>query len=122
MTAWAGELLDSMQGLCEMLDHGEAARPYTSALDQQRAKIDDVERTPSARLLLEMRQTGETFLQLALRMSKLHKDYFLGLYPPNESRLAEFAAAARESHEAQRGIEAADDTSFETYLARYLAD
>jgi glutamate--cysteine ligase len=122
MTEWAGELLDSMQGLCEMLDHGEAARPYSSALDQQRAKIDDVERTPSARLLLEMRQTGETFLQLALRMSKLHKDYFLGLYPPNESRLAEFAAAARESHEAQRGIEAADDTSFETYLARYLAD
>src|ERR1700728_2802398 len=40
MTDWARELLDSMQGLCEMLDHGEAARPYSSALEQQRAKID----------------------------------------------------------------------------------
>ncbi|MDB6098940.1 MAG: glutamate--cysteine ligase, partial [Gammaproteobacteria bacterium] len=69
MSEWARELLDSMQGLCEMLDHGEAARPYSTALEQQRAKIDDVERTPSARLLAEMRQTGETFLQLALRMS-----------------------------------------------------
>src|SRR6202012_6013304 len=29
MTDWARELLDSMQGLCEMLDHGEAARPYS---------------------------------------------------------------------------------------------
>jgi glutamate--cysteine ligase len=93
-----------------------------AALEQQRAKIDDVERTPSARLLSEMRQTGETFAQLALRMSKLHKDYFLGLYPPNESRLAEFAAAARESHDAQHSIERADNVDFDTYLARYLAD
>ena len=51
MLDWARELLDSMQGLCEMLDHGEPARPYATALEQQRAKIDDVERTPSARLL-----------------------------------------------------------------------
>ncbi|MEA3141238.1 MAG: glutamate--cysteine ligase [Gammaproteobacteria bacterium] len=122
MSEWARELLDSMQGLCEMLDHGEAARPYSTALEQQRAKIDDVERTPSARLLAEMRQTGETFLQLALRMSNLHKDYFLGLYPPNESRLAEFAAEARESLEAQHRIEAADDVDFDTYLGHYLAD
>src|SRR5579872_6923970 len=122
MAEWARELLDSMQGLCELLDHGEPARPYTSALEQQRAKIDDVERTPSARLLTEMRQTGESFFQLALRMSNLHKDYFLGLYPPNESRLSEFATDARESHEAQRSIEAGDKTDFDTYLAHYLSD
>jgi glutamate--cysteine ligase len=122
MIEWARELLDSMQGLCEMLDHGEPARPYSSALEQQRAKIDDVERTPSARLLAEMRQTGESFFQLALRMSKLHKDYFLGLYPPNESRLGEFAAEAQESLEAQSNIEATDRASFDAYLAHYLAD
>jgi glutamate--cysteine ligase len=122
MIGWARELLDSMQGLCEMLDHGEPSRPYSSALEQQRAKIDDVEKTPSARLLTEMRQTGESFFQLALRMSKLHKDYFLGLYPPNESRLGEFAAEAQESLETQRGIEAADRENFDAYLAHYLAD
>ncbi|HSZ09135.1 MAG TPA: glutamate--cysteine ligase [Steroidobacteraceae bacterium] len=122
MIEWARELLDSMQGLCEMLDHGEPSRPYSSALEQQRAKIDDVEKTPSARLLTEMRQTGESFFQLALRMSKLHKDYFLGLYPPNESRLGEFAAEAQESLEAQRSIEATDAQNFDAYLAHYLAD
>jgi glutamate--cysteine ligase len=122
MMDWARELLDAMQGLCEMLDHGEPSRPYTAALEQQRAKLDDVERTPSARLLTEMRQTGETFFELALRMSKLHKDYFLGLYPPNERRLAEFAAEAEESHEAQERLEATDKTDFDTYLADYLAD
>jgi glutamate--cysteine ligase len=122
MSEWARELLDDMQGLCEMLDQGEPTRPYATALEQQRAKVDDVERTPSARLLGEMRQTGETFFQLAQRMSKMHKDYFLDLYPPNERRLTEFAAAAQESHLEQRRIEAADTVDFETYLAHYLAD
>jgi glutamate--cysteine ligase len=122
MVAWARELLDAMQGLCEMLDHGEPARPYVTALEHQRAKLDDVERTPSARLLTEMRQTGESFFQLAQRMSKLHKDYFLDLYPPNEQRLAEFATQAEESHEAQARIEASDKVDFDTYLADYLAD
>jgi len=122
MIEWARELLDSMQGLCEMLDHGEQARPYAAALEQQRAKIEDVERTPSARLLAEMRASGDSFVELARRMSKLHKDYFLDLYPPNESRLAEFAAAAQESHEEQGRIEASDKIDFDTYLAQYLAD
>src|SRR5271170_6936493 len=122
MTEWAGELLDAMQGLCEMLDHGEPARPYATALEQQRAKIEDVERTPSARLLAEMRQSGDSFFLLAQRMSKMHKDYLLDLYPPNERRLAEFAAAAQESHDSQARIEAADKTDFDTYLAHYLAD
>ncbi|HEX3847200.1 MAG TPA: glutamate--cysteine ligase [Steroidobacteraceae bacterium] len=122
MVDWARELLDAMQGLCEILDHGEASRPYSSALEQQRAKIEDVERTPSARLLTEMRQTRESFFQLAGRMSKLHKDYFLGLYPPNERRLAEFAAAGEESHQQQARIEAADNLDFDTYLKHYLQD
>jgi glutamate--cysteine ligase len=122
MAQWAHELLDAMEGLCEMLDHGEPARPYAAALEQQRAKLDDVARTPSARLIHEMRQTGETFFELAQRMSRLHKDYFLGLYPPNERRLGEFAAAAQESHEAQARIEAADKMDFDAYLADYLAD
>jgi glutamate--cysteine ligase len=122
MIEWARELIDAMQGICELLDHGEPARPYRTALDQQRAKIDDVERTPSARLLTEMRQTGESFFHLAQRMSKMHKDYFLDLYPPNERRLAEFAAQAEESHQEQARIEAADKSDFDTYLAHYLAD
>jgi glutamate--cysteine ligase len=122
MHGWARELLDAMQGICEVLDEGETQRPYQVALEHQRAKLDEVALTPSARLLAEMRQTGESFLQLALRMSKLHKDYFLDLYPPNERRLAEFASAADDSREAQAGIERSDAETFDQYLRRYLAD
>ena len=92
--AWARELLDSMGGICELLDHGDPARPYGQALAAQAAKIEDVALTPSARLMAEL-NAGESFFDLGLRMSAAHKAYFLDLYPPNEERLREFAARRR---------------------------
>ena len=121
MRDWARELLDAMAGICEVLDHGEADRPYSQALATQTAKIEDVALTPSARLLAEL-TAGESFFDLALRMSATHKAYFLDLYPPNEERLREFSLEAHESLAAQKAIEAADKGTFEEYLARYFAD
>ena len=88
MLGWAREILDEMQGLCELLDEGDPAKPYAAALAVQAAKIDDVALTPSARLLHEMKSTGESFYDLALRMSALPQ----GLFPRAVS--AQRAAAA----------------------------
>jgi glutamate--cysteine ligase len=118
---WAHELLDAMSGICEVLDRGDPARPYAQALATQAAKIEDVALTPSARLMSEL-SAGESFFELALRMSATHKAYFLDLYPPNEARLAEFSREAAESLAAQQAIEAASRGTFEEYLARYFAD
>ena len=118
---WANEILDGMQGICEMLDHGEPGRPYTQALRAQQEKVDDVSLTPSARLLREMSSTGETFNGLALRMSQTHRDYFVELHPPNPRRIAELDEEAEHSLEQQAAVEKAQhDEPFETYLARYL--
>jgi glutamate--cysteine ligase len=113
MQSWAQELLDSMTGICEVLDRGDASRPYSQALAVQSAKLANVALTPSARLMEELTSTDESFFDLALRMSKAHKDYFLDLYPPNEERLAEFAAQASESLAKQASIE---------YIQRYFAN
>jgi glutamate--cysteine ligase len=121
MRDWARELLDSMAGLCEMLDVGDPLRPYTNALGVQAAKLEDPALTPSARLLNELTATGESFFAQALRMSTLHKEYFLEMYAPNEERLAEFAAGAQESLERQRKLEAETREPIDTYLARYFA-
>ena len=118
---WALELIDSMRGICELLDQGDERRPYTAALDLQKTKIDDPDRTPSARSLQELRTTGESFAQFALRMSRVHKAYFLDLYPPNEQRLAEFSAEAEQSLQKQAAVEAADDMTFDQFLAKYFA-
>jgi glutamate--cysteine ligase len=121
MLDWAREILDQMQGVCEILDRGDVSRPYAAALATQAAKLDDVALTPSARLVKELRETGESFFDLALRMSVLHKNYFLELYPPNPGRLAEFAGETAASHEKTAAIEAAPQAPFQEYLADYFA-
>jgi len=120
LRTWALELIDSMRGICELLDQGDERKPYTAALDLQQTKIDDPDRTPSARSLQELRTTGESFAQFALRMSRVHKAYFLDLYPPNEQRLAEFSAEAEESLQRQAAVEAADDMTFDQFLVEYF--
>jgi glutamate--cysteine ligase len=122
LESWASELIDSMRGICELLDEGDPQRPYAAALELQEAKLRDVALTPSARTLRELQTTGESFAELAMRMSKAHKSYFLELYPPNEQRLQEFASQAEESLEKQAAIERADDMTFDEYLARYFQD
>jgi len=121
MLAWARELIDSMQGVAEVFDRGDSSRPYAAALAMQAAKIENVTLTPSARMLAELESTGESFFDLGLRMSRLHKEYFLALYPPNVERLTEFRNEADESLKAQAAIEAADKVSFEQFLAEYVA-
>lgn len=118
---WALELIDSMRGVCEMLDQGDSQRPYAAALELQESKVNDPARTPSARSLEELRSTGESFGQMALRMSKVHRNYFLDLYPPNEQRLGDFAAQAAASLEQQAAIERSDAMTFDQYLANYFA-
>ncbi|MDQ2642034.1 MAG: glutamate--cysteine ligase, partial [Pseudomonadota bacterium] len=121
LATWAGEILDSMTGICELLDAGDEERPYTTALRLQQEKVSDVARTPSARLLTELQSDGVDFIELALRMSRAHKDYFLSLAAPNAGRLAEFEQEARESHAKQAAMEAASTGSFEAYLADWFA-
>jgi len=121
LQAWARELIDSMQGIAEIFDRGDPARPYSAALAVQAAKIENVALTPSARMLTELENTGESFFDLALRMSRLHKEYFLALHAPNVDRQAEFRAEADESLRAQAQIEASDRMSFAQYLAEYAA-
>ncbi len=118
---WAREIIDSMTGICELLDSGDPLRPYGNALAVQAAKLADVGLTPSARLLNELTSTGESFFAQALRMSTLHKEYFVEMYPPNEERLKEFAAEAGESLARQHRLETGQQESFDTYLARYFA-
>jgi len=118
---WTAELLDQMQGICELLDAGESSRPYAAALAFQRAKLADYAELPSARLLEEMRRQGLSFFETALWISRMHRDYFRELYPPNPGRLAELRAEAEHSLERQRAVEAADTLPFGEFVARYTA-
>ena len=121
LSDWAAEIIDSMRGVCELLDEGDAQRPYLTALEVQEEKIHDLALTPAARSLHEMRTNEESFFHFALRMSKVHQSYFKDLLLPNSSRQEEFAAEAAASIDQQARIEASDTVSFDEYLARFFA-
>jgi len=121
MLSWASEILDQMQGICEQLDEGDASKPYSAALAVQAAKVKEVELTPSARLIRELRGTGESFFDLALRTSATHKTYFLDLYQPNEAVLRRFAEEADESLRKAEAMASAPRGDFDQYLADYFS-
>jgi glutamate--cysteine ligase len=122
LSEWSAELLDSMQGICELLDSVDPQRPYVSALRDQKLKLEDVERTPSARLLQELRSREQSFQALGLRVSREHKQYCLQRVPFAAERAREFEAEAQQSLQEFAAIEASRRGSFKDYLGKYLAD
>jgi glutamate--cysteine ligase len=121
LSTWAAEILDSMTGICEMLDEGDALKPYSTALRTQQEKVRDAALTPSAVMLRELESSGESFFEMALRVSTVHRDYFRSLPAPNDGRLRDFEREASESLAKQAAIEANQSGSFDEYLARYFA-
>jgi glutamate--cysteine ligase len=117
---WALELLDAMAGVCAVLDGSDAARPYSAALAAEREKVLDPERTPSARMLREMRAAGEGFFQYAMRLSRQHQAWFAKLELSAE-RQALFEQLAQRSQREQQELEAASSEPFARYLERYFA-
>jgi glutamate--cysteine ligase len=116
---WASEIFDHMSLGCELLDSGSEASIYCSALQQQRAKIEDPDHTPSARLLAEMIENREEFFDFSLRMSMQHQQWF-ATRPLDADKQAEFETAARASIERQHAMERADDIPFDTFMRNYF--
>jgi glutamate--cysteine ligase len=121
LTEWGREICRQLAPICHLLDRDDPSRSYTAALELQAAKLEDSALTPSARILVEMRQEGESFFQFARRMSQQHREYFTALPPMSPARLAQFETEAERSLQAQQQLEADDAEPFEDYLARYFA-
>jgi glutamate--cysteine ligase len=122
LRVWGGEILDAMEGVCEILDAGDAAKPYSRALHTAKTKLEDSELTPSARILRELQTTGESFFELSARISNGYRDYFRELAPLSVERRAEFEQEVRDSLDAHARIEASDQGDFKSYLANYFSD
>jgi glutamate--cysteine ligase len=117
---WASELCEAMRPFAEFLDGAQDAPLYSQALDEQCAAVDDPERTPSARMLNEMRANGESFYHFAKRMSLKHQRYFLARKLSAE-REDFFRREAEESLAAQLALEAGNTQRFDEFLTNYFA-
>ncbi len=111
-----------MRGVCELLDEGDAQRPYLTALELQEEKIRDLSLTPGG--TLAARNAHERGVVLQFRAAHVESAPVLFQGPAvarTRPRQDEFAAEAAESIEQQARIEASDKISFDEYLARYFS-
>lgn len=117
---WAAEICEVMQGICELLDTDEAQNPYSAALAQYRQCVEEPQRTPSARMLADMRAHHEGFHDHASRLTDEHFEYFQGLELSAEKHRF-YNDETQRSLRKQRDMEQSDDCSFDEYLRRYFA-
>lgn len=113
------DICKSMHPICEILDGADTDKPYTSALTKQIEAIENPDLTPSARILSEMRQTGEPFARFAQRISEEHERNFRA-QRLNRAQTAEFEQIAIESIREQKSIESKDAEPFDRFLKKYF--
>ena len=117
---WAGEIVDRVAAVAALIDRDDGRDSYVQAVSAMKALVDDPERTPSARMLAELRDAGTSFFEYTLDMAKSHRDYFKAINPMPDARRTELEDETRDSLQRQAEIEAADTMELDAYLAAYF--
>lgn len=115
----AHELFDDMQPFAEMLDAAYGGSRYTTTLQSLRARIDNPDLTPSARVLAGAREHGG-FFKYAMHLSRQHTQS-LQAQALNTADMAKFFASVETSLREHQQLEAQDKGSFEDFVANYYA-
>ena len=119
VTAWGMELLDEMEAVAALLDAQLGGTAHADALRAQRAKLADLDSTPSARALEAIRRHG-SFAAFGLAQSLLHAEHFRSR-PLAAGQREAFAAMAQASLNEQAAMEAAQSGSFDDFIRQYQA-
>jgi glutamate--cysteine ligase len=118
LVEWAAELLERIRPVAELLDSEHNYQgSHVEALQAQQAKVANPDKTPSARVLEEVRALG-SFARFGLRQSELHAEAFRA-EPLMPAEVALFDEEARASLDEQARIEDGDSGSFDDFVAAY---
>ena len=118
---WATEKLEQMQPIAELFDRAHGGTNYAEALAHQQEKVDNPDATPSARILATLESRNQGFFQFAMDQALAHRDHFLSRQRCDNTN-QRLEALAADSLAEQAAGEAADQQSFEDYLADYFRD
>ena len=121
LQAWAEDLLNEMKTVCSILDEQNNSTSYSQALQKQLAVVEDVNLSPSARVLHHMQENDECFFEFASYISKQHENQ-LRNSKLNKKDIDFFQTSVRQSVEKQRQIEASDTQTFDEFLHNYFSN
>ena len=112
-------IVDLVAEVASILDEADNGSKHRDAVAVQKEKLQNVSRTPSARLLLQMAEWDKSYYRTIETLSKQHRDDLLS-QQLSVLRRQHYQKLATDSHEMQREIEMSDTDSFELYLADYM--
>ena len=119
LNQWAAELLDQCTHIAAVLDQHAANDAYSQALNAQKAKVQDPELTPSARVIATLNQ-GQSFFEFTMQNAEQHAEFFANR-TGNPTQQAELQTEANSSLARQLAIEEADNLSFPDFVRDYLS-
>jgi glutamate--cysteine ligase len=115
---WGRTLFKEMAPVAELLDSHHQSNRYSTMLTTLAKRLDNPELTPSARILKEMSDTGQTYFKVAMNYAKQHRDHFLSTELPKD--IAEqYREMATQSLQQQQQVESEDQQPFDQFLADY---
>ncbi len=120
MREWASSLMNELHPIADLLDGAAGTDLHGVAWKEQSSRLEDPDRTPSARILANMRKARVPFFRFAMNQSIMHKGFFVA-NPLSADKLRHFESLAKRSIDEQHAIEAADTESLDEYLAHYMA-
>jgi len=118
LNQWGHEILDALEPLAEWLDSEQAVPIYAKSVRAQRAKFDNPDLTPSARMIEEIKNTG-SFFEHAQKYSKQH-DAWLKEQSIDDELNKKIAADVEKSVAKQAEMELDSTGEFSSFLADYL--
>ncbi|MGB5705691.1 MAG: glutamate--cysteine ligase [Arenicellales bacterium] len=116
----ANRLLARVSDVASLLDDVVGGNAYRSAIENQRARVEDANLTPSAKILAEMERDHDSFYAFAMSKAKEHEKHFKDLVMDQQT-MKQYQDEAAASLERQRQIEESDLLPFDEFLVQYFA-
>lgn len=111
-------ILERLERLAERIPGGSE---YQGCLEQQKARLEEPQQTPSGRLLSVLGERDTDLVSWGMAQAREQQAAFRSATPDPGWR-SELESLSRRSLQEQADIEASETEDFETFLARYLDD
>ena len=120
LKAWGSEILENLEPIAELFDQALATDNYQRCIQAQKDKLNSPEKTPSARILNELKENDEPFFTFAMRKAEEARKAIIDK-PLNSATINEFADVAKDSISKQIEMEKKDSVEFDEFLEWYFS-
>lgn len=117
---WIKEIWENLESVANMLDKAFETKKYTEVLSLFSKNWQNMDMLPSAQIVSELKNTGESYFQFMERRAIMHQNFFNDL-EPKKPLLDKFIKMAHDSIRAQQEKEESHSPSFGEFLKEYLS-